>query len=401
MISSKARTTLLVFVGVLVAIASLPASTFAAPGDLLLTFHDPIQSADNIFGWSVAGVGSNVLVGNYGANNYTGAAYLFDGATGALLKTFQEPVPSFGNEFGTSVAAVGNNVLIGSPWAGNPVNDDGAAYLFDATSGSLLQAFQNPHSSASHFGRYVAPSGNDVLVGAPSMVGAAYLFDATSGSLKTTVSAAGNVGNFGFSIGALNNDILVGYSLWNGSRYVGRVGLFDGSTGAWIRDFQNPNPADSPFGGSVASLGNNVLVGKGVSNGGNVYLLDLLTGSPLVTFQEPISNDGFGYALAVVGNNILIGAPHADDDRGAAYLYDSNGLLLETFHPPLPGGNNEFGVSVAGVGNDVLIGSVGTAYLFEGVSAPEPSTLALLFVGGISLLGYRLRRRWRGRLTAS
>ena len=47
-----------------------------------------------------------------GATN-TGAAYLFDGATGALVRTFQKPTPAGSDYFGYSVAAMGNNVLIG------------------------------------------------------------------------------------------------------------------------------------------------------------------------------------------------------------------------------------------------------------------------------------------------
>src|SRR5438128_1516559 len=78
-------------------------------------------------------------------------------------RTFCSPAP-FVDRFGASVAAVGPNVLIGAPGdAANP----GAAYLFDATTGALIQKFQAPAPSADDaFGSSVSVVGADVLVGA-------------------------------------------------------------------------------------------------------------------------------------------------------------------------------------------------------------------------------------------
>src|SRR5262245_9617157 len=86
-----------------------------AVGDLVLTINNPTPAGFDQFGYSVAAVGNNVLVGAVGdstGGTNSGAAYLFDGSNGALLHTFTNPTPAVDDFFGLSVAAVGNNVLV-------------------------------------------------------------------------------------------------------------------------------------------------------------------------------------------------------------------------------------------------------------------------------------------------
>jgi outer membrane protein assembly factor BamB len=153
-------------------------------GDLKLSIFNPMASASDEFGTSVAFVDGNLLVGarftDDGPAN-TGIAYLFDGLTGELLRTFHHPEPAANDEFGTAVTSVSGNVLIGAPGsAGRP----GRAYLFDPNSGELLATFRSPDAtSVDLFGSAVAGVGNRVVVGAPqamvggNRVGAVYVFE--------------------------------------------------------------------------------------------------------------------------------------------------------------------------------------------------------------------------------
>jgi len=73
-----------------------PDERAAAQGELLVTFRKRIPAPDRMFGYCVAAVGSNVLVGAPYARadsdaKGTGAAYLFHGSTGDLLHTFGSP----------------------------------------------------------------------------------------------------------------------------------------------------------------------------------------------------------------------------------------------------------------------------------------------------------------------
>ena len=137
--------------------------------------------------------GNHVLIGAYrddtnGAN--AGQVHLFDAATGALLNTFNSPNPMAFN-FGRGVAIDGNFALLGADFSG--VNGQhpglGQAYLFNITTGDLVQTFDDPTiTDWDTFGNFrtVAINGNRVLIGALGddtnghNVGQAYLFTAVA-----------------------------------------------------------------------------------------------------------------------------------------------------------------------------------------------------------------------------
>ena len=58
----------------------------------------------------------------------------------------------------------------GAPYANGAGSDSGKAYIFDATTGSLLHTLHNPNaystSDTDYFGQSVAITGNRVVVGA-------------------------------------------------------------------------------------------------------------------------------------------------------------------------------------------------------------------------------------------
>ncbi|MCH7535937.1 MAG: cadherin-like domain-containing protein [Bacteroidetes bacterium] len=118
-----------------------------------------------------------------------GSAYLFDATTGQLLQTINNPFPDDGDLFGASVAGVGNDkFLIGASFGGNGTIDGGSIHLFDATTSQLLQTINNPSpAGGDRFGISVAGVGNDkFLVGAifddtgAENAGSAYLFEITT-----------------------------------------------------------------------------------------------------------------------------------------------------------------------------------------------------------------------------
>lgn len=370
-------------------------SALAAPGDLLLTFRNPQPDVGDDFGRSLAVIGEkNILVGAPADDTDAadaGIVYLFDGSTGRLLRTIHNPEPAAGDHFGWTLAVVGGNILVGA------YADDqgaGAAHLFDAATGELLRTFRNPEPDAGDlFGRSVAGLTDKVIVGAcadDDNAGAVYVFDPlVETPLKLANPRPTGGDRFGLALATLNGNILVGaYGEDAAGDNAGAVYLFDGSTGSLLRTFENPQPESAgEMGISVAVLDKNVLVGAGRYEKSNrdvgiVYLLEGSTGQLLRTFHNPTpeSGDFFGIPVAVAGGNVLVSAPadHANgNEGGAVYVFEvATGELLLTIANPTPQAADYFGVPVTAAGQNILVSAPdddehaqdsGIVYLFENV----------------------------------
>jgi hypothetical protein len=314
-------------------------------GTVIRTFQDPPHTSGDLFGRGVAAVGANILVGadcDDTANYDAGAAYLFDGTTGNRLQTFLPPTAGNSEHFAYSVAGMGNNVLVGAFCESSLAYRAGAVYLFNGSTGALALTIPNPNpASGDMFGRDVAVLGNNILVGAyhdnggVADSGAAYLFNGTTGQLLQTFTsprpAAGDM--FGISVKALGNNVLVACCNDDtGATDAGAVYLFDGATGHLLRTFANPAPAvGDRFGICVAAVGNNVLVGADLDDAGAVdsgaaYLFDGATGNLLQTYLNPTpsAGDWFGVTVAALGSDVLVGSQYdrsGSSDVGAVYLF--------------------------------------------------------------------------------
>jgi DNA-binding beta-propeller fold protein YncE len=288
---------------------------------------------------AVAELGGNLLVGTEGGFLVNSPAFLFDATTGVLLQTFADPGSG---DFGISVASVGGNALIGA--------SSTAAYLFDSGTGALVRTFPTPAGTEIRFGHSVAALGSNVLVGAPggyccsAVPGAVYLFDGATATLLRTFQAPTPAVNdgFGYSVAALGSNVLIGApGLGSGP---GAAYLFDGATGGLLQTFVDPSPpaGDRGFGFSVAAAGGNALVGDPeddtlATDGGAAHLFDASTGSLIRSFASPTPTMGarFGAAIAAYGGHVLI----APNYGIAAVVFDSaTGAVARTLFPPTSGG---------------------------------------------------------------
>ena len=378
-----------------------------AYGILLQTFDDPSGIFGNEFGFSVAIDGNNVLVGAPSDDIdelNQGRVTLFDATTGDILKIFFDPADTPGDAFGFSVAIDGNNVVASAIGDDTDAENLGRVFLFDATTGALLQTFSDPTPvTFDQFGFSVAIDGNLVLVGAHfddtngQDVGQAHLFVATTGTLLQTFDdpTPTTEDQFGTSVSISGNNVLVGApgDDTNGQD-VGQAHLFDATTGLLLQTFDDPTvTTEDQFGVSVSISGNNVLVGApgDDTNGqdvGQAHLFDATTGLLLQTFDDPTvtTEDQFGVSVSISGNNVLVGV-RGDDTSGVgvgqAHLFDATtGALLETFDDPTPTTFDQFGTSVSISGNNVLVGApfaditggfnnVGQAHLFGIQPVPD------------------------------
>lgn len=246
-----------------------------------------------------------------------------------------------------------------------------------------LQEFGNfGYAAAVLDSNRVIVAANQIDEGVNSAVGRAYLFNVAGGSpvlLATMTNPVPTPGSyFGSAVaGFTGNRVLVGAPEADraGSFIVGEVYVF-GTNGSRLHTITNPFPSEyAYFGEAVAGLNSGLfLVGAGgVDEGatlgvGRVYLYST-NGNRLRTFNSPVVTDfaAFGFALAPLDTSrFFVGAYGATkgafENTGEAYLYHTNGNLLQTFTNPFPANGAAFGYSLATLGTDrVVIGAYGVA----------------------------------------
>ena len=371
----------------------------------------PAPSSLDDLGSSVAIVGEHVVAGSPDGNR----AWVFDRQSGAHLHTLNGMGASFG--FATSLAAVGNEIAIGSP-----LDDSGpgigAVDLYDPSSGALVRSIHATTSTCSNcsrnFGTALAAANGNVLVGSAieavagqSWAGRAHLFDAATGTLLLTLESPSPVGtsigqgNFGRAVGALGADLLVGAPRDQPSPgVVGAVYLFDGTTGALLRRFDNPAAPSSTtdrFGDTIGVVSGNVIVGAPGS--GSVYLFDAATGALLRTFANPCPTCSlFGTAVAGFGGRVFVGSPFDDvdgEDVGAVHVFDAaTGAHVRRFLNPTPTlpdptqiSNDFFGASLAVSDGSIMVGAPQDEGAATGIFFTNGTGAAYLFYGGIAGCG--------------
>jgi hypothetical protein len=422
--------------------AAIEATTMAqaAPISLELGIVNPSPNDGDGFGGAISLSGGKALIGartDATTGTGSGRAYVYDSTSGALLRTFENPTPATNDQFGGAVSLSGNLALIGAQNDALGGTSSGAAYLFNVTTGALTRTFANPGPTPNivdNFGHSVAISSNRALISAigddrgASNAGAAYLFDTSTGAvLQTFLNPTPQSGdNFGFDVALFGNRALI--STINddtAALNAGAAYLFDTTTGALLHTFLNPTPElnnvfgnNDNFGFSVALSSTRIAIGAPNENvngfrNGAVYLYDLTTFNLLDTVVIPTPNSDteefLGNEVALSDDYLLAGAPFrnkgpalAQKDLGAAFLFDpDNGDFLQEIDDTAPNRNDGFGGTVALDGGDALVGAQGDlvgsirpgqVFVYSTLATvPEAGTLMLLPAGLAALLLTRRR----------
>lgn len=136
--------------------------------------------------------------------------------------------------------------------------------------------------------------------------------------------------------------------------------------------FTSPKPQPSGFFGYATAIsGTTVAVGAPTQNstsqayGGVVYLFHSTTGALFGSLSSPLAqkDDYFGFSVAISGRDVVVGAPLTNltgaTYGGRAYVFSTTGTLLATLSSPTPQFMGEFGYSVAILGTTIAVGSPG------------------------------------------
>lgn len=354
----------------------------------------PAQAHSGDFvGWSVAASGDSIVVGAWTS---PGAAYVYvrNGAQWDLQAELAPTGATYPYGFGTRVAIDGDTLVCGAP-----MEDlgGGALYVFER-SGAVWDAGQRITIAGSPgLGSAVAIEGDRLAVGAygdSGSHGAVFVLSRgpTGWVVDQKLSAAVAYGAeyLGSSLALQGDSLLAGApGAMYGAARAGRACLFsfDGTSWSETATIAPSDPLDDrQFGDCVALDGEHLVVGAPASNApptGSVYAFTRVNGVWLqeakLTSVEGDIDDRFGSALALRGDQLVVGAHIAQGGTGAAYVFERHFGYWSYSWRLAPNGldpASRFGLSVAASAQDVVVGApygtpAGSAFVFD--VAPSPT----------------------------
>lgn len=339
------------------------------------------------FSLSLAVDGNQVLVGAPHAvsqNGETGKAFLFDWTTEQLVHTFSPISPIGDDVFGLSVGFIHDLAVIGAPQGkGRFGINSGSVYLFDPETGKHIRTLQSPSQHAQIFGHAVAGQGDWLVIGDPGAstgstfhVGAAYVFQASTGKLLQTLLSPdpknGEADRFGHAITFVGSLVAIAAPVGgNNPIDCGVVYVFDLATGKLAFKLQSPSPqTHGYFGWSLVGDDTHIVIGavgneQVHSEGGAAYVFDA-KGQFHKQLVQPQAKLGefFGEAVTMGESHFIVAAPGHDSentvDRGTVYVFDRNsGSVLDQISNPAKASqvSRFFGQSLILAGDHILVGT--------------------------------------------
>lgn len=329
------------------------------------------DAADSdFFGVSIDISGDYAVIGAYGENGSgtdQGAAYVFYRNQGGAdnwgeIKKLVASDKADNDGFGCAVSIDGDTILVGADSEDGNGTDRGAAYIFTKDLGGpdnwgqVAKIISGDPHDVDQFGYSVSLQGDFALVGSPredglgTERGAAYLFSRDLGGtdawgLVKKIVPGDPADDAWFATAlAIDGSLAVIGSAWDdgggtnrGAAYV--FGRDEGGADNWgqIKKLTASDASDSAmFGYNVSLDGTNIVVGAAWAKGGGTargqaYLYAKDEGGTdswgevqRMRASDAANGDLFGFATAMLGDYILVGAIDEDgagSQRGAAYLF--------------------------------------------------------------------------------
>jgi hypothetical protein len=349
------------------------------------TITAPAGAADD-FGRAVAigttGGASMVVAGSPSCELNgisSGAVFVFTGATPdwPLVAELVPRTPESGQQFGYALAAGTNRLLVGLPGA---ANGSGDVEAFGSSGEFSRQTFwRAPSDALPGTGRALAIHGSTALVGATlsgNMQGAAIPAHLTNDDWFAADFLTGSSTFIHRELGAslaTDGDLVVVGAPGDGAAdyragavYVYRQAAHGPKLEAVLTAF-DADRLDA-FGTSVSVSGNRILVGARTQQPyGAAYLFTYEAGTwnQSHVFSSFVSFERFGWAVAISGDLVAVGAPSywinfGGERHGAVYTYQwtgSNWTQATRVLRPLRENQDQFGTSVAISGDHMIAGA--------------------------------------------
>ncbi|WP_205720162.1 choice-of-anchor B family protein [Fodinibius halophilus] len=339
------------------------------------------------FGRSVDVANGTVFIGEPANAHQPGIVYIYSRSESNWSEQAQLKASDgyIGDGFGSSLVATENRILIGAPQQ----NDErGVAYVFekenDNTWTEVAQIALSDTSAGGGFGNSIALHKNRAFIGAPGEnegLGAVYVFQKTgNGAWKqqahiTNPDTAQGV-SFGAALSVDDSRLLVGAPKKQG----GAVYVYQGSdSGSWeMESVLTSNRVDqrAAFGSTLGLQGNQAFIGAPRHAGGSgavfVFQRDTNTqewnaNGKLVAYDSG-SRYQFGASLTFDGADLWVGAPGADNRKGALYQFNRSSdnsakwASVSKIEGPERSQGDQFAGTIAVEGDVAVTGLVGADY---------------------------------------
>ena len=352
------------------------AQVLASRGDVALSF-----------GSTVAVQNDYMIVGAEGQRETEpGAAYIYLRSDNEWIQQslLTARDGNNGDRFGSAVSISETHAIIGA-W--NSDSERGSAYIFVKSGSTWIQQAKitaSDGSAGDQFGRSVSIDGEFAVVGAwqnnnerGASAGAVYVYR-LNGSTWTQyvklLAPDGEQGDrFGSSVAVQGERIVAGAA--NGGFFgEGRAYVFDWQDPVWVTEStlipEGAGLSDG-FGSTVTIEGDLAVIGAPLYDRstsideGIAYIFERDNSGDWVLRSKVQADDGasgfqFATSVDIQGNEVIVGAPGANNQLGAVYVFlrSGNEWLSQNKISPADGQDGEsFGRALAYAGFDLIIGS--------------------------------------------
>jgi MYXO-CTERM domain-containing protein len=380
-------------VGALVVVVVTLSCAIASAEPLSVTQQAELLASDgaanDYFGFSVSVSGETAVVGVYGKNSETGAAYVFvrSGATWTQQAKLLAADGSAGDSFGRSVSVAGDTAVVGAPGRDSLT---GGAYVFVRSGTAWSQQatlLASDGAAGDYVGRSVSVAGDTTVVGAPgrdSLTGGAYVFvrigTTWSQQAKLLASDVAAYDQFGVSVSVSADTAVVGANAKNS--FTGAAYAFVRSGTAWSQQatlLASDGVTLDSFGWSVSVSADTAVVGgwqkDSYTGAAYIFVRSGTAWSQQATLlaSDAAQWDDFGWSVSVSGDTAVVGAPGRDFMTGAAYTFVRSGTAWPqqaTLRAGDAAAHDNFGLSVSVLGDTAVVGAyernsfAGAAYVF-------------------------------------
>lgn len=304
--------------------------------------HDTLTAAyADAFGHAIAIAGDTLIIGAPQTEDYAGAAFVFqhngtDWVQTAKLTASDAGSDTYFGYFGWSVAIQGNYALVGAAPVCSNAYPEGAVYIFHRTLDTWTEAAKitpDERASCDGFGYSVALDDDHALIGAvnsldsnPDTVHVFARTGTTWSEIDQLHASNGTRGDeFGHAIAIVEGTAIIGAP----RHYLGDPGIQEGVAYVYQRS-------------------------------GSQW-----TEAAMLTAGDT-GDRGFGCAVALDGDDVLIGAPWAEDPTqegtvgGVAYVFQRTGSRwseVTKLYDPEGAIRDDFGHAVAIQGDVAIVGT--------------------------------------------